>query len=56
MEHEFDPELYLTNIVESSPLKLNRFWKCKLLRKHSSEEEFTAKIKICLGGNGNTVA
>ena len=56
MENTVDPEQYLTQIVECCPYKLSIFWKSRLLRKHSDENEFHEDIKFCFGVEGNCLA
>jgi len=40
--------------MENLPIRLDRFWKARILRRHPTEEHFLESLKLCLAEtNGN---
>lgn len=38
----------LIDIIENLPIRLDRFWRARILRQHGSEDDFYRNLKICL--------
>ena len=38
----------LIDIIENLPIRLDRFWRARILRQHGSEDDFHRNLKICL--------
>jgi hypothetical protein len=45
MEHANEQ---LIQIMESLPVRLDRFWRARILRQHQTEQHFLENLKICL--------
>lgn len=39
---------HLIDIIENLPIRLDRFWRARILRQHGSEDDFYRNLKICL--------
>lgn len=39
----------VASIMENLPVRLDRFWRARILRRHDSEEELLENLKLCIG-------
>lgn len=41
----------LAQLIENMPVRLDRFWRARLLKKHQTEQHLYESLKMCMAEN-----